>query len=99
MLPYELTARAARDFEAAAEWYEGQKEGLAREFIDAVVQAIGVARDRPLSCPEIQHGVRGVRCARFPYRIHFEVSADRISVTAIYHTSRDPQRWSNLERE
>lgn len=99
MRTYELNERAARDLETTAEQYNGQREGLGREFIDSVVRAIHVACNRPSSCPEIERGVRGIRCTRFPYRVHFEVLPDRVDILAIYHTSRDPDRWDDPDRE
>jgi plasmid stabilization system protein ParE len=99
MLRYEFSERAAKDFDAAVEWYKRQPTNLGRAVVDAIVQAIDVARSRPLSCPEIEEGVRGVRCVRFPYRVHFEVLPDRIRLLAIYHTSREPQRWDDPDRE
>ena len=99
MRSYEFTERAARDLESTEEWYSKQGEGLGREFVDAVVQAIDIARGRPFSCPEIERGVRGIRCTRFPYRVHFEVLPDRIDVLAVYHTARDPHRWNDPDRE
>jgi toxin ParE1/3/4 len=99
MLAYEFTRRGAADFEAAVAWYQRQAADLGRAITDAIVQAIDIARTRPLSCPEIEGGVRGVRCVRFPYRIHFQVLPDRIKVLAIYHTSRDPNRWDDPDRE
>lgn len=99
MRRYELTLRAARDLEAAAEWYNRQTRGLGRQFVDSFVQAMTVACSRPSSCPEIERGVRGIRCIRFPYRIHFEVHPDKIDVLAIYHTARNPQEWNESERQ
>jgi toxin ParE1/3/4 len=99
MLAYEFTERGANDFSTAVEWYERQTTDRGRSVADSIVQAINVARSRPMSCPEIDEGVRGIRCGRFPYRVHFEVFPDRIRVLAIYHTSRDPARWDDPDRE
>jgi plasmid stabilization system protein ParE len=99
MLAYEFTERAAQDFDAAVEWYKRQRTELGRAVVDSIVQAIDIARSRPMSCPEIEAGVRGVRCVRFPYRIHFEVLPDRVRLLAIYHTSRNPERWDDSDRD
>ena len=33
--------------------------------------------------------------AGYPYAVYFQVSADRINVVAVFHTSRDPSAWQS----
>src|SRR5438552_12460765 len=98
MRDYELTERAVRDIEAARDWYDQKQVDLGNRFLDTVLEAIAVARERPLSCPEVRNSVRAIRCRRFPYRIYFEAMPDRIVILAVYHTARDPRRWDESER-
>lgn len=99
MRGYELTERAVRDLQTARDWYDRQSVDLGNRFIDAVLAAIRIARERPYSLPEIEDGARRVRCDRFPFHVYFEVLSDnRIRVLAVYHTSRDPNRWDDINR-
>ena len=99
MLPYDLDERAKRDLAAARDWYDRQGEGVADRFLVAAFEAIRIARERPASVPEIHRGVRAVLCKRFKYRVYFRATGDRITVLAVYHTSRDPARWDDPGRE
>jgi plasmid stabilization system protein ParE len=96
---YDWTDRAIRDLAAAREWYDRRDVDLGNQFVDDVLKAIRIARERPGSCPLIRPNVRGVRCGRFPYRIYFEIIDERVFVLAIYHTARRPDRWDDPDRE
>jgi len=98
MIDYDLTERAVQDIAFARDWYDRRRIDLGNKFLDAVLTAIAAARERPMSCPEVRRGVRAIRCRRFPYRVYFEVKADRIVVLAVYHTARDPKRWDDSSR-
>ena len=98
MRPYELTERALRDLAHARDWYDRHSMELGNRFIDAVLAAARVARERPMSFPVVRNGIRAVRCKRFPYRVYFETLNDRIVVLAIYHTARNPPLWDDAGR-
>ncbi|HEV2292886.1 MAG TPA: type II toxin-antitoxin system RelE/ParE family toxin [Tepidisphaeraceae bacterium] len=97
MIDYDLSRRAVRDIELAQDWYDGKSIQL--EFFDDVLLSIRAARQHPLRYPEVEPGVRGVRCGRFPYRIYYEVRANKIMIRAVYHTSRDPKLWDDPNRQ
>ncbi len=99
MLSYELTARAEEDLRSVRSWYEQLGQGLGKRVLDAILDVIQLSRQRPTSFPEVRDGIRVARCRRFPYRIYFAVTDAGISVLAVYHTSRDPERWDDPDRE
>jgi plasmid stabilization system protein ParE len=99
MLDYDLTDRAVRDMRSAREWYDRANVKLGNEFIDDVLAAIRLARERPASFPVERRDVRTVRCQRFPYRVYFRLFGGRVVVAAVYHTSRNPSRWDDPDRE
>ena len=99
MLDYELSDLAKRDIAIAMDWYARQRADLANELLDDVLLTLRVARERPMSCPHFRDEVRALRCTRFPYRIYFVPYQQRIDVLAIYHTSRDPDRWDDPNRD
>lgn len=92
MRSYEFTERAVSDLARARNWYDRLRDGLGNQFIDAVLAAIRIARERPTSCPSVRKGVRAVRCSRFPYRVYFETHL------AVYHTARNARRWNDPDR-
>ena len=98
MRPYELTERAFRDLYAARDWYDRASVELGNRFIDAVLTAVKIARERPESCPTVLSNVRAIRCRRFPYRVYFVAEENRIVILAVYHTARDPRRWDDPSR-
>lgn len=98
MIDYDFARRAVRDIEAAQDWYDRQSIRLGNEFFDDVLLAIRSARTDPLRYPQIRPDVGRVRCARFPYHVYYEVRADKIIIRAVYHTSRDPEQWDDLDR-
>ena len=96
---YDLTPRAARDIAAGRDWYESRELNLGDRFMDAVLQAVRRARENPERFSEVMAGIRAVGCRRFPYRVYYETLANRIVVRAVYHTSRDPNRWADEDRD
>jgi len=99
MLDYAFKDRALRDIAAARAWYERQDADLGNRFVDDLLAAIRVARERPMSCPVIRNGARGILLKRFPYRVYFDVRSNRIEIAAVYHTSRNPDRWDDPHRQ
>ncbi|MEA2736354.1 MAG: hypothetical protein QOE14_2805 [Humisphaera sp.] len=99
MIDYDLSRRAVRDIESAQDWYDDQSIQLGNEFFDDILLAIRGAREHPLRYPEVESGIRGVRCSRFPYRVYYEVRADKIVIRAVYHTSRNPKLWDDPNRQ
>ena len=97
-LPYDFSARAARDIVEARGWYDRRGIALGDRFVDAVLAAVQSACDRPNTFPVAGPEVRAVRCKRFPFRVYFAVRNDRIDVLAVYHTARDPRLWDDPNR-
>ena len=96
---FRLSRRANRDVEAVREWYDKQDAGLGNQFLDDLNATFSIICERPKSFPQVKPGIRATRCSRFPYRIYFEVFADRIDILAVYHTARNPRRWNDPDRE
>ena len=90
----EFQPAARIEFDEAADWYEGQRPGLRREFIYAVDSALTAILRNPLAFP-IVHGSRIRRAVvhHFPFAIIYEAGDDMIVVYAVFHTSRNPLIW------
>jgi toxin ParE1/3/4 len=97
-LPFE--EEAARELEAAAIWYESEREGHGEVFLDEVEAKVGRAARFPGSGPRVSlpglplgHDVRRFPLERFQYQVITAIVAGRRSVVAIAHTSRRPGYW------
>ena len=86
---------AIRDLHESAKWYESQSEGLGRDFVERVDQAIDAACLMPLRFPVIHRDLRRVLVKRYPFGVYFryEVESNELVVFAIMHLHRDPKRW------
>ena len=96
--PIRVDAAAKAELRAAARWYEEQREGLGRELISAIDEAlVRVARlgadCRPVFGVDPDLGVRRVRAKRFPYAVVFIELPKTIRVIAFMHERRRPGYW------
>lgn len=94
---------AAEEAEAAAAWYESQRQGLGVEFSDAIDAAIDLIEDGflPLSPMPGQSGAKGAKrliLRRFPYDIVVVERDDEAIVVAFTHHSRKPGYWQDRIR-
>lgn len=94
MAEVEFHPRAVEEARAARRRYARVSQYLAAQFVaelDSAVVAIGA---NPPGYPAHLHGTRFYRLGRFPYLlVYLEVTADRVLVIAVAHTSRRPRYW------
>lgn len=84
---------AQQELDNAVVWYNQQSEGLGQEFLDEIDRTVRRAISFPLSCPEIEPGIRRGLIARFPYGLIYGVDGDTIVVVAVAHLHRRPRYW------
>jgi len=85
--------KARIDLADAARWYEAQRTGLGRQFIDEVEAAFATVARQPLLCAEIYRGARRALLRSFPFGNYYRIAGNDVSVIAVLHTSRHPDRW------
>jgi plasmid stabilization system protein ParE len=90
-----VTAEAEADLAEAKVWYDGRQDGLGTELVECVDEAFADVRRLPLIPRPIYRDLRRALVRRFPYAVIYRVTDDRITVVAVYHTSRDPRGWQN----
>lgn len=95
--PVILSRRARAEFDDAADWYERQKPGLGLTFSAAVRRMLLNLPSQAELHPEVHEDIREALVSRYPYAIYYRPEADRISVIAVFHTSRDPVEWKVRE--
>lgn len=86
-------ALAQKELDDAVGWYNEQTAGLGLEFLDEIDRAVRRTVSFPLSCPEIDLGMRRCLLARFPYGLIYGVNQDTIIVVAVAHLHRNPRYW------
>jgi plasmid stabilization system protein ParE len=86
---------AEREFDDAVAWYEGEREGLGREFRAAIEECFQRIADNPEGFPEVRGEVRRAVVRRFPFVIHFRIEQKRVVILSVFHTSRDPKQMES----
>lgn len=89
-----LHSAAQAELDRAADYYEQQRPGLAREFIDEVQRTFRHVQRFPRSGSAF--GLTEYRkCVvqRFPYLIFFRELEDTIWIVAVAHAKRKPGYW------
>lgn len=84
---------AQQELDDAVAWYNEQAAGLGQEFLDELDRVVRRAVTFPMSCPEIEPGVRRCLLARFPYGLIYGVDRKTIVVVAMAHLHRKPRYW------
>lgn len=86
---------ADQELADAVAWYDQQADGLGRDFLDELDRAIRRLAAFPLSCPEIESGLRRCLLTRFPYGVIYGLEGDTIIVVAVAHLHRQPRYWAD----
>ena len=84
---------AQRELDEAVAWYNEQAAGSGQKFLDELDRVVRRAVTFPMSCPEIEPGVRRCLLARFPYGLIYGVDRETIVVIAVSHLHRKPRYW------
>jgi plasmid stabilization system protein ParE len=84
---------AEEEMVAAMLYYEGQADGLGREFLEKVEFAVRDAAMNPERWPVVQTGVRRRLVSQFPYAVFYRVECEKIVVLAVANLRRRPDYW------
>lgn len=84
---------AEQDIDEAAHWYEAQRNGLGREFLDEVTSCLKLIASQPEMFDAVHRGVRRALIRRFPFGVFYRQDGPRIVVMAVLHASRHPGQW------
>lgn len=93
MKPPLFRPAAAADLEEASLWYEAQRLGLGREFLDAAEDATKRAMAAPKGYALVYKDRRRVLLARFPYSLVYRLIDEQVVVVAVVHAKRNPRVW------
>lgn len=84
---------AHSDLAEAFLWYEGRRPGLGSEFLSFVGETLSIVESAPEQYPIAVDDIRKARLRRFPYIVYYVVLEEGISVIAVMHGRRHPERW------
>jgi toxin ParE1/3/4 len=86
---------AGVELEAAAAWYERQREGLGAELLEEVGRAFEVILASPTTWPFVPNSreMRRFVLSRFPYTIMYAESSESVRIFAVAHHKRRPGYW------
>jgi toxin ParE1/3/4 len=93
-MPVELVVapEAELDIAEAYIWYQGRRAGLGEEFLSSVEACLENIRRYPEMYPMVHECYRRSLVRRFPFAVFYEVERT-ITVYAVFHTARDPNKW------
>ncbi len=88
---------AKEDIEEAAKWYNKRQDGLGKRFTEEVREKVHFIRQNPQASNVRYDGVRTAVLNVFPFLVHYTIdeSSKTIIVSAVLHTSRDPELWKS----
>ncbi len=86
---------AKNDLSEASKWYEKQKKGLGKCFLDEVKEAIETISKNPTGFQIRYDDYRIYFTKIFSHGIHYQYieSKNEVHIKAIFHTARNPQIW------
>ena len=96
-MAYELIIEpeAELDLEQAVNWYNKQRPGLGREFLERVEEVFDRIREMPEIHSVIHRTARLALAKRFPYVICYISDGNTVYVMAVFHGHRDPNMWQD----
>jgi plasmid stabilization system protein ParE len=89
----DVRPEAEVDVIEVAWWYEGEREGLGRDFCFEVESTVERIAANPLQYRERELGTRMAMVDRFPYGVYFIDEVEQITVLGILHLQRHPDSW------
>jgi len=88
-----IAPEVEQDLAEAAAWYESRRVGLGEEFLDCVDACVSAILRMPEMQTIVHERYRRVLVRRFPCAVFYKYSSHTITVYAIFHASRDPDKW------
>ena len=87
-----IRPEAEQDLALAHDWYEKKSAGLGEDFLDAISAALREVVHSPERPRLYYRSFRRVLLRRFPYKIFYQVVAQRVVVFRVLHAKQDHPR-------
>ena len=76
------------DLDEAILWYENELSGLGNRFYQAFIDALERISKDPEAFMEISADVRRIVIKKFPYKVFYTISENKIFIIGIMHAKR-----------
>ena len=95
MFKSKILSAAKQDIKASAIWYESKQKGLGKRFTTEIREKVRSIQENPRAAPIRFGNVRTAVLVNFPFMIHYtdEVTLKKVTIIAVFHTSRNPDVW------
>ena len=83
------------DIQSAVDWYNKQQAGLGKRFLSAAKKHLNALKDNAKHYAIRYDDIHCMPIKKFPHMAHYRIDSKNktIKVEAVFHTSRDPERW------
>lgn len=91
-----LVEDAHEEVIGTAAYYEAQRPGLGRDFLDEVRRALLAIEEHPERYAQLETTelpIRRFLLRRFPHYVAYEIVEAEVIVWALAHGSREPNYW------
>lgn len=94
-----ILPKAKEDIKNAAHWYNGRQKGLGKRFTQEVRNKIDQICKNPTSAAVRYDETRCALLDTFPFMAHFSVNEKdkQVIISAVFHTSLNPEKWSDRD--
>ena len=87
-----LHAEAEKDLITARDWYDQKRPQLGDEFLDEIAVAIHQLESDPERERPYFRSFRRVLLRRFPYKLFYQVTSDRVIIFRVLHAKQSHER-------
>lgn len=90
---------AKEDIRDAALWYEEKQTGLGKRFTQQVREKSSFIKENPKACNVRYDNVRTAVLNVFPFMLHYVIDENNktVVISAVLHTSRNPDLWKKRQ--
>jgi plasmid stabilization system protein ParE len=91
---------AKNDIKEAAKWYNSRQKGLGKRFTNEVRLKLNTLKPNPYINEVRYDEIRTSVFEVFPFMAHYSINEKQklVIISAVLHTSRDPNIWSEREK-
>lgn len=93
MFPIDLLPGSHKDFDESFDWYADNSSDVAIRFANAINEALAEISRDPERFARIDERHRERLVKKFPFRIIYRITLNRVVVVAIAHAKRNPSYW------
>jgi toxin ParE1/3/4 len=87
---FKILPEAREEFDAEVDWYKAKNRQVAKDFVAAINGVFAAIRAQPKMHAADKNGVRKAVVRRFPFVIRYRIDGSEVIVSAVSHTSRNP---------